>query len=162
MIAFMGRTIPPAERQAVNASSSDGCVFCRVAGGELPSHILYESAEVLAVLDSYPIREGHVQVISRKHYPYFDSLPAEVAAEMFEVGRKLAPVLRKLYSVQQVGFMYSGRDIPHAHAHVVPLVDREVTFKSRPRAEEDALEATAARIGRELHDMSIRDPGGNP
>jgi histidine triad (HIT) family protein len=141
---------------------TEECLFCRIAHGELPSHILYESAEVLAVLDAYPIREGHVQVISRKHYPYFDSLPAEVAAEMFEVGRNLAPVLRKLYSVERVGFMYSGRDIPHAHAHVVPLVNREVTFKSRPRAEERALEETAAKIGSVLHAMSIGDPGGNP
>jgi histidine triad (HIT) family protein len=136
----------------------DTCLFCRIANRRVPSHVVYESDQVLAFLDINPIRTGHVQVIPRQHFPYFDAVPVEVATEILAVGQKLAPVLRHLFAVERVAFLFTGGDIAHAHAHVVPLVEAtditsrqyiveaNVTFQNAPRVSESQLALTAEAI----------------
>ena len=119
---------------------------------------MYESPDVVAFLDIHPIRAGHVQVIPREHFAYFDSLPPSVAQEIFAVGQHLAPILRERSGAQRVAFLFTGTDIAHAHAHVLPLVeatditsrqyiaDEQLTFRSAPRAPDSELVATAAAL----------------
>ena len=140
------------------------CLFCRIASGHVPSHIVYETDQVLAFLDINPIRTGHVQVIPRQHYPYFDAIPTEVAAGILTVGQKLAPVLRRLFAVKRVAFLFTGGDI--AHAHAVPLVEAtditsrqyiveaNVTFQNAPRVSESQLATTGEAIKLGLTDAS--------
>lgn len=137
-------------------SSNDPCLFCRIAAGLVHAHHVYESPDVVAFLDIHPIRTGHVQVVPREHFPSFDALPAAVAHEIFAVGQRLAPVLRDRCAVERVAFMFTGTDIAHAHAHVLPMVEatditsrryiveEQVTFRSAPRASDGELAATAA------------------
>ena len=44
-----------------------GCIFCRIAAGEIPSFKIYEDDEVLAYLDINPFSEGHTLVIPKAH-----------------------------------------------------------------------------------------------
>jgi histidine triad (HIT) family protein len=81
-----------------------------------------------------------------------------VAQEILAVGQRLAPVLRAQWSVERVAFLFTGGDIPHAHAHVLPIVEAtditsrryiaedRVTFRSTRRVPDDELAATAAAI----------------
>ena len=136
----------------------DTCLFCRITNGCVPSHVVYESDQVLAFLDINPIRTGHVQLIPRQHFPYFDAIPTEIATEILTVGQKLAPVLRRLFAVERVAFLFTGGDIAHAHAHVVPLVEAtditsrqyiveaSLTFQNAPRVSESQLALTADAI----------------
>jgi histidine triad (HIT) family protein len=115
---------------------------------------------------------GHVQVIPREHLDYFDDLPPDLSAEILGVGQRLAPVLRDLYGVERVAFLFTGGDIAHAHAHVVPMVEatditsrqyiREpgVTFGEAPRASDSDLGETARRIrsGLEYGQAKTRTP----
>jgi len=139
-------------------SSRTECLFCGIAAGTVHAHRVYESASVVAFLDIHPIRSGHVQVIPRAHFPYFDALPAELAHEIFSVAQRLAPVLRKHCGVERVAFLFTGTDIAHAHAHVLPLVEasditsrqyiveEQVTFRSTPRVPDSELAAVAAVV----------------
>ena len=134
------------------------CLFCRIARGEIPTHRVYESPRLLGFLDIQPIRRGHVLLVPREHFAYFDDLPAPVAAEIFSVAQRLAPILRQHYSAQRVGFMFTGTDVAHAHAHVVPMVENtdltsrryiaeeQLTFRPAPRADAEELKETARRI----------------
>src|SRR5690349_10552577 len=114
----------------------DECLFCRIAANQVHAHIVYASATVVAFLDIHPIRPGHVQVIPREHFAYFDSLPASVASEILAVGQRLAPVLRKQWNVERVAFLFTGGDI--AHAHVLPLVE-PTDITSRQYIEQEQL-----------------------
>jgi len=134
------------------------CLFCRIGAGDVAPHQIFATQRVVAFLDIHPIREGHVLIIPRQHFAYFDSVPVEVAGEMLQVGQRLAPVLRRLYGVPRVAFLFAGADIPHAHAHVVPMVEttditstryiveRPLTFQEAMRAPEGKLARVAARI----------------
>jgi histidine triad (HIT) family protein len=134
------------------------CFFCRVAAGAARAHIVHEDEAVVAFLDRAPIRPGHVQIIPRAHFPYFDDLPAPVAARILAVGQGLAKSLKAIFGVERVAFLFTGGDIAHAHAHVVPMHDktditsrryiaeRALTFRPRPRASESELDEVAARL----------------
>ncbi len=139
-------------------ASHEHCIFCRIARRELSAHVVYESEQVIAFLDINPIRLGHIQIIPLEHFDYFDDLPTSVAAEILSVGQDLARALKTVCNVSRVAFLFTGGDIPHAHAHVVPMVEfdditsrryivaEHINYCDAPRAAESDLASCAALI----------------
>lgn len=139
-------------------STMPECLFCRIARREIPAAIVCEEERVMAFLDVMPIRTGHVQIIPKAHFPTFDETPADLAAEILALGQRLARALKRVHAVDRVAFMFTGGDIAHAHAHIVPMVEptdvtsrryiaeETVTFRPLPRAAPRSLEETAERL----------------
>jgi histidine triad (HIT) family protein len=100
------------------------CLFCRIARKEIASVIVHEDAELLAFLDNDPIRAGHTQVVPKSHFDYFENLPPELAGKILALGQQLAQRMKTVYRVDRVGFAFTGGDVAHAHAHVVPLHEK--------------------------------------
>ncbi len=134
------------------------CVFCRIARRELHSHAVYEDDLVFAFLDAGPIRPGHTQIVPKVHYAHFDDLTADVSARIIGVGQKLAKVMKGAYRVPRVGLVFTGGDISHVHAHIVPLhnstditsrryiAEDQLTFRPAPRASMEELSKEAQRL----------------
>ena len=97
------------------------CLFCRIAEKQTDAVVVYEDADVMAFLDIAPIRDGHTQLIPKRHFPSFDTLPFDLAGRIVAVGQQLARRLKTRYSVERVAFAFTGGDVDHAHAHIVPL-----------------------------------------
>ncbi len=154
----------PLERRGSHLAKE--CLFCQIARGEAPSHRVYADERLVAFLDIGPIRPGHVQIIPKEHYGNFDELPPDLAAAIMVLGQKLARVLKRLYSVRRVAFLFTGGDVDHAHAHVVPMVaatditsrryiaEEKVTFRDMPRLPADELARIAARLREGLATIS--------
>jgi len=138
------------------------CLFCRIGAKSVPAHVVHESERILAFLDIHPIRRGHVVIIPKAHHAYFDDLPADLAAEILGLARELAPILRRRYEAKRVGFMFTGTDIAHAHAHVVPMVEptdltsrryiaeEQLSFGPAPRMPDEELGAIAREVAAAL------------
>jgi len=141
---------------AFNPAAS--CLFCDIAQGRIEATMVLESDRLLAFLDIHPIRRGHVQIIPREHFTHFDDLPSDLASEVVALGQTIARAQKRLYKVDRVAFLFTGGDIPHAHAHVVPIVDKtditsrryikeeKLTFASTPQVSQRDLEAVAAEL----------------
>jgi histidine triad (HIT) family protein len=97
------------------------CPFCRIASGELDAVIIYEDTDVVAFLDIGPIRPGHTQIIPRAHFDTFEELPPDLATRITLLAQQLAQRMKAVYGVERVAFLFTGGDVPHAHAHVVPM-----------------------------------------
>ena len=97
------------------------CVFCQIASGEVRSEIIYEDDQVIGLMDICPIRPGHVQIIPREHFAYFEDLPDAISSRIIHLGQRLSRAMKALHGVPRVVFLFAGGDHPHAHAHVVPL-----------------------------------------
>lgn len=142
--------------------SHGACLFCRIARREIPAHEVFRNERLVAFLDIGPIRDGHVQIVPREHYETFDELPLELCSEIMALGQRLAKAQKQIYGVQRVAFMFTGGDIAHAHAHIIPLVEKtditsrryivepELTFRALPRASDEALRETAAALASHL------------
>jgi histidine triad (HIT) family protein len=134
------------------------CVFCRIARREIAAHIVHEDDRLIAFLDRGPIRPGHTQIVPRDHFPYFDEAPSEVVCAIAQMGQKIARALKRLYRVPSVAFLFTGADIDHVHAHVVPMLEKTditsrryiiedaVTFRAMPQASEVELASSAEAL----------------
>jgi histidine triad (HIT) family protein len=134
------------------------CLFCEVAKGRIRPNVVFENDRLLAFLDIGPIRRGHVQIIPREHFAHFDDLPGDLASEVMALGQKIARAQKRLYGVKRVAFLFTGGDVPHAHAHVVPMVENTditsrryikeetLTFASLPNPGAEELESVAAEL----------------
>ena len=140
----------------------DDCLFCRIASGEVEAHEVYRDERIVAFLDIGPIRDGHVQIIPVEHFDTFEALPPDLSADILRLGQRLARVQKRIYAVSRVAFMFTGGDIPHAHAHVIPLVEKtditsrryimekELTWRALPRPDQAALRKTATALANGL------------
>lgn len=106
------------------AVTSDNCIFCRIARGEIPSRKVYEDELIFAFHDINPQRPVHILVIPKKH---IESLAHASADDEQILGRML--LVAQQLAVEQGsadGFRYiinTGRvgcqDVLHLHAHIV-------------------------------------------
>lgn len=141
------------------------CLFCGIAQGSTPAFEVFRNDRLVAFLDTGPIRDGHVQIIPHDHYTTFDDLPAGLASEIMHLAQKLARAQKKLYGVDRVGFVFTGGDIPHAHAHLVPLVantditsrryiaEAELTWRAMPTPTDEAMAGTADALAAMLAEL---------
>ena len=134
------------------------CLFCAIARGEIPSHRVCETDDLVAFLDIHPVRPGHTLIIPREHHAYFDDLPPALAGEIVTLGQRLSKHMKARYGAPRVGFAFTGIDVPHVHAHVIPMmettdltsrrfiVEEKLTFRLPPRADDGDLAVTAAEM----------------
>lgn len=87
----------------------------------MPAVKIYEDSKIVAFLDLGPIRPGHTQIIPRVHVATFELLPEPLAARILGLGQQLARRMKEVYGVDRVAFLFTGGDVAHVHAHVVPL-----------------------------------------
>jgi histidine triad (HIT) family protein len=133
-------------------------LFCRIARRAARAHVLHEDAQLIAFLVRAPIRPGHSLVIPKGHFPYFDDLPAGLAASVVLLGQKLAAAMKQIYGVPRAAFLFTGGDIAHVHAHVVPIhcktditsrryiAEEKLTFRDVPLASDRELAPAPRRI----------------
>ena len=125
---------------------ADNCIFCKIAAKTIPSVALHEDDELLAFLDIAPIRKGHTCIIARKHYETFELLPRDLAAKMVSLGQDLARRMKSTYRVERVAFFFTGTDIAHAHAHVVPMHEKTDVTSARYIQATDHLSWSSAHL----------------
>ena len=99
------------------------CIFCAIVAGSAPAHIVLETPDVVAFLDTRPVFKGHVLVVPREHIVTLPELPvALLTAVMVEVQRCATAVVDGLGA--QGSWIAENnivsQAVPHVHVHVVP------------------------------------------
>jgi histidine triad (HIT) family protein len=101
------------------------CIFCNIVQKKQPAEILYETDQVLGILDIRPIHYGHALVIPKVHCTDFLSVPKEALPDLMHVAQLLSIAIVKTYGLE--GFnMFSnigriaGQSVFHFHLHIVP------------------------------------------
>ena len=96
----------------------ENCIFCKIVKGEIPSYKVYEDKEFLAFLSIYPITDGHVLVIPKKHYKWVWDVSN--IGEYYEACQKIAQAIRKAFNTEKVLSYVLGDEVPHAHVWLLP------------------------------------------
>ena len=137
---------------------TESCLFCRIAAGALPAHIVHQDDRLIAFLDLHPIRPGHTLVVPRDHHAWFEDMPDDLAADVMRVSQRIARAQKRLYDVPRVAMFFTGIHVPHVHAHVVPMHDiHDVTsaaylqdgfdsFAAPPQPPAAQMEKTAGQL----------------
>jgi histidine triad (HIT) family protein len=100
------------------------CILCQIGRKQAEAVVLYEDADIMTFLDIGPIRSGHTQIIPKEHFETFELLPPDLAGRIVVLGQFLARKMKAVYRVNRVAFVFTGGDISHAHAHVIPMLEK--------------------------------------
>jgi diadenosine tetraphosphate (Ap4A) HIT family hydrolase len=79
----------------------------------------------VALLDAFPVAEGHTLVVPRRHEPDLLGLTGEESSALWSLAIELCRELRKTYVADglTVGVnagAAAGQTVPHVHLHIVP------------------------------------------
>jgi histidine triad (HIT) family protein len=130
--------------------ASAACVFCQIALGQLPAHLVYEDERCVAFLDNRPLFPGHVLLVPRAHLETITDLPDELVQPLFSIVRRLARAVEDAFDAEGSFVAINNRvsqSVPHLHVHVVPRSKGDGLrgfFWPRTRYPDDAAMAAAA------------------
>jgi histidine triad (HIT) family protein len=101
------------------------CLFCRIAGGEIPADVIRSDPEMVAFRDIHPQAPTHVLVIPRKHIPSVNDLgsdDAELMGRLILMARELAReegIADDGYRMVLNAGPDAGQSVFHVHLHLL-------------------------------------------
>jgi histidine triad (HIT) family protein len=129
------------------------CLFCAIAQGSVPAHVVLDEPDVVAFLDARPVFKGHVLVAPRDHVHTLLDVSAELMPVLMGAAqRTAAAVVAGLGSQGSFVAMNNvvSQSVPHLHVHVVPRTKGDGLrgfFWPRTRYADDAeAEGYAAKL----------------
>ena len=100
------------------------CIFCKIAGGQIPAKKVYEDDDLVAFHDINPWAPVHILLVPKQHVSSMTEVTDEHAALLGKM-MALSPRLMKELGVTN-GFRHvinTGRDghqeVMHLHVHVM-------------------------------------------
>jgi histidine triad (HIT) family protein len=103
--------------------TGSGCLFCKIAAGEVAAAIVFEDELTLAFLDHRPVFPGHCLLVPRAHYETLLDLPDSLTGPLFRNARILAGAVEKALAADGSFVGINNRvsqSVPHLHVHIVP------------------------------------------
>jgi histidine triad (HIT) family protein len=101
----------------------DGCVFCQIVAGDVPGHLVLETDDLVAFLDTRPVFKGHVLLVPRDHVETLPDLPAGLRDPFLAAAQRIATAVKDGLGAQGSFVAVNNtvsQSVPHLHLHVVP------------------------------------------
>ena len=103
----------------------DNCIFCKIAGGEIPAATLYEDENFRVILDLGPASKGHALILPKAHAANIYEISDELAAKAMILAKKMARVMTDAlhcdgFNIVQNNGECAGQTVFHFHIHLIP------------------------------------------
>lgn len=128
------------------------CIFCDILDGTRDGHIVYEDKDHIAILDKYPIDDGHTLVIPRKHHEKITDMDPNDVGKIFSLIPKIAKAVlagagADAFSLAQNNGKAAKQIIPHVHIHIIPRYNNKGTvWTKRQIPTDEVLSELAVKI----------------
>lgn len=125
--------------------NDEGCIFCKIVKGEIPSKKIYEDANVISFLDIAPANKGHCLVVPKNHYETMLDTP-DVELELTikktkEIARAMSSALgNQGFNLVANNKKEAGQIVPHLHFHIIPRFANDRIKLSWPHKKYDGKE----------------------
>ena len=123
-------------------------IFSKILRGEIPCHKILENNDYLAFLDLRPVNRGHTLVIPKKEVDYIFDLDENLLAGILPFAKKVAAAIKKTVPCKKIGVMVAGLEVPHAHIHLIPILNsvHELAFANAKTASSEELTELCKQI----------------
>ena len=106
------------------------CIFCKIINKEIPSSIVYEDNDVIAILDISQQTKGHTLIIPKKHVENIFELDETLSEKLFNVTVKVTKLLKEKLHFQNVNILnnngkLAGQSVNHFHIHIIPQYEND-------------------------------------
>lgn len=103
------------------------CIFCNYNKSE----IIAENKLAFAIMDKFPVNEGHTLIIAKRHFANFFEATEEEIKAIYSLMHEVKEMLDIQYepSGYNVGInigYYAGQTIMHLHVHLIPRYKGDV------------------------------------
>lgn len=107
------------------SEETDNCVFCKIAGGEIPCDKIYENKNFITFFDANPRADGHTLVVPKRHFKTILDMPNSLGTELLDAIKNAALDLIKKgkaegFNVIMNNYKVAGQIVEHAHFHIIP------------------------------------------
>jgi len=99
------------------------CIFCDIAVGNAPAHIVHQDDVILAFLDKRPVFAGHCLVVPRKHFATLTDIPSYIMEPLFANAKLLSQAIEASMGAGGTFIAINNKvsqSVPHFHIHVIP------------------------------------------
>lgn len=130
----------------------EGCIFCQISAGRIPSIRIYEDDEFIAFMDISPQTEGHFLIVPRGHFEFLEDVPDKILTKVLPLAKKLSNALMVGLGVEGFNLLQNngeaaGQAVGHWHMHVIPRRDKsELPMRPGPAADLTKLPFVAEKI----------------
>lgn len=132
----------------------DDCIFCKIAGGEIPSTTIYEDDDFRVFFDIAPASKGHCLIVPKEHFDDVYEMSEEVASKLFVLATKVAGSLKKELNLEGLNIVQNnstiaGQTVFHFHMHMIPRYKGDtVNVGWEPgKADMEELSKLAEKVG---------------
>jgi histidine triad (HIT) family protein len=137
----------------LNRNMKDGCLFCNIIEGEIPSHKVYEDENVMAFLDANPVSKGHTLVVPKKHVENIHG--SEGMSYMWDAIVNVSNAVKAAFNpgginIDQNNGAVADQEIFHLHFHVIPRYDGSEIDMDYDKSELEEGEDISSDIASEL------------
>jgi histidine triad (HIT) family protein len=101
------------------------CIFCKIAAQEIPSKIVYQDSDLIAIEDINPMAPIHILLIPRKHIPSLNEAGLDDAVLLGHVQLAAAAIAREK-GIAADGYRlinncgeWGGQTVMHVHYHLL-------------------------------------------
>ena len=100
-------------------------IFSKIIAGEIPCYKVAEDEKNFAFLDINPVNKGHVLVVPKTENDYIFNLSDDDYQSLTMFARRVAKAIDKALPCKRVGVAVIGLEVPHAHIHLIPIVEEK-------------------------------------
>ena len=127
--------------------------MCEIVEGKVPSKVVYDDTDVMAVLDINGAVAGHTFVLPKKHFTIMEQVPQEITAKVFNVANKISKALFETINIQGTNLfatngVAAGQMVAHFMVNVIPRRENDginLMWEPKKIAEQE-LASTQAKL----------------
>ena len=126
-------------------------IFTKIVNGEISCYKVAEDEQFLAFLDVNPNAVGHTLCIPKQEIDKLFDMDEELYLGLMRFSKKVAAALEKTVPCERIGMAVIGLEVPHAHAHLIPINEmNEMRFQNKVALTKEEFEALATKIQQNL------------
>ena len=140
--------------------TASNCIFCRIAGGEIPAEIVYEDEHTIVFLDSAPMYAGHCLVCPKQHFDTLMDVPPASLQPLFECAQWIARAVEAGLGAGGSFIAINNKisqSVPHLHVHVIPRRPKDgmkgFFWPRRPYRDAQEMQETGAALRSALQQL---------
>ena len=120
--------------------------------GKLSCYMIYQDDDCIAILDIYPIDNGHSLVITKKPYEKLTDMDVDEVGKLFSKIPKIANAIIKAtnadaFSIAQNNGKAAKQIVPHVHVHIIPRYNKTgILWTKRKILKDNELNELAQKI----------------
>ena len=120
--------------------------------GKLSCYMIYQDDDSIAILDKYPIDNGHSLVITKKPYEKLTDMDVDEVSKLFSKIPKIANAIIKAtnadaFSIAQNNGKAAKQIVPHVHVHIIPRYNKTgILWTKRKILKDNELNELAQKI----------------